>query len=281
MTTLYVAARGYTGEDLVDPEQPVFVLATHAIDEPACAALLQRYPTKKQAPDALRELAAAHRPQILVGVVDKRYALLGKIVDLVVETSMREAGFDLYKNGGNVAMANVMYATLDADAKYFDRVLRAFQKWMRERSSQRQQDLDKLLERAHPDEPIDHVRKMIYGGLLHLKYAGVFEGVARGALDVAPSTLESVLAMWPTPPLALVCDRATKLPGLEGATRVDGKTSPGVQVAQLIAGAATNDEFAGNRDVPSGDHTPEGMDPLEYIGKLVEAAQLATGEPQP
>jgi hypothetical protein len=39
-----------------------------------------------------------------------------------------KAGFGLYKEGGNVPMANVMYACMGLDARYLDRVLRVLQK---------------------------------------------------------------------------------------------------------------------------------------------------------
>lgn len=43
MTTLFLDESGYTGEDLIAPEQPVFVICTHSIDEPTCAALKARH----------------------------------------------------------------------------------------------------------------------------------------------------------------------------------------------------------------------------------------------
>lgn len=289
MTTLYLDESGFTGEDLIAPDQPVFVICTHSLDESTCAAMKARHFSKVKAVElkhstlasrrpqakmllgALNELRAEHVDRILVGVNDKRYALTGKIVDLVVEASMHEAGFDLYKDGGNIAMTNVMHACMGLDPAWQTRVLRAFQKWMRERTVQRQHELNALLRRPHPIEPVDHFRKTILGALLHLGYVGVHSGVGRGALDLSLSTAINLVGMWrsllgdepielvhdqssnmakqralwdamvsPSAPPALVGHdtRTMRFPlGVTGTSFVDGKISAALQVADLVAGA--------------------------------------------
>lgn len=235
------------------------------------SALASRRPQARMLIDALRELRAVHVDRIVVGITDKRYALTGKIVDLVVETSMHEAGFDLYANGGDIAMTNVMYACMGLDPPYQTRVLRAFQKWMRERSIQRQHELNALLRRTHPIKPVDHFRETILRALLHLGYVGVLNGLGRGALDLSLSTAINIIGLWreilgdepidlvhdqstnmakqralwdtivsPTAPPALVghAGRTRRFPlGVTGTTFVDGKTSTALQIADLVAGA--------------------------------------------
>jgi hypothetical protein len=155
MATVYLDESGYTGEDLIQPDQPIFVICTHSIDEATCDVLKARHFPDVKATElkhsrlagrarqakmligALEDLTTNFVEHVLVGISDKRYSLMSKLVDLVIETSMHRAGFDLYKNGGNIAMANVMYACMGLDQAYLTRVLRAFQKWMRERNIQR------------------------------------------------------------------------------------------------------------------------------------------------
>lgn len=289
MTTLYLDESGYTGEDLIAPDQPAFVICTHSLDEPTCAALKAKHFSKVKAAElkhsalasrrpqarmlleALGELRADHADRILVGINDKRYALTGKIVDLVIETSMHKAGFDLYKDGGNIAMTNVMHACMGLDPPYQTRVLRAFQRWMRERSIQRKHELNALLQRPHPIEPVDHFRKTMLGALNHLGYVGVHNGLGRGALDLSLSTAIILIGMWrgilDEEPIALVHDQSTNMAkqramweaivspsappaivghdtrtmrfplGVTGTTFVDGKTSAALQIADLVAGA--------------------------------------------
>lgn len=297
MATVYLDESGYTGEDLIAKEQPFFVICTHSIDEETCAALKAKHfggvkaaelkhsklaarrPQAKKLIAALTELRADFVDRILVGISDKRYALTGKVVDLVIETSMHEAGFDLYKDGGNIALTNVMHACMGLDPAYQTRVLRAFQKWMRERSLPRQHELNSLLRRPHPVEPVDHFRGMILRALLHLGYVGVFDGLRRGALDLSLSTAINLMSMWrgllgdepidlvhdqstnmakqkqlwdalvsPTAPPALVGHdtRTMRFPlGVMGTRFVDGRTSAALQIADIVAGATAT--FAESR----------------------------------
>jgi hypothetical protein len=357
MATVYLDESGYTGEDLIQPDQPVFVICTHSIDETSCTALKARHFLDVKATElkhsrlagrprqakmliaALKDLATNYGEQILVGISDKRFSLLSKIVDLVIETSMYQAGFNLYKDGGNIAMANVMYACMGLDPRYLDRMLRAFQKWMRERSIQRQHELNHLLRRPHSIEPVDHFRQMILGALLRLRYVGVFKRLQRGALDLSFSTAINLMGMWRTKlgdePIDLVHDQSSNMAkqkqlwdvlvspntppalvghdtrtmrfplGVTGTGFVDGRTNSGLQIADIIAGATatlaasrltgarseylsdleglfTGGGFKGYEYLPSLDYTPEalgttgqgGVDPLEYMGKLMEAAKL-------
>jgi hypothetical protein len=289
MATIYLDESGYTGEDLLRPEQPVFAICTHSIDEATCAAIKAQYFTGVQATElkhsrlaarpaqanrliaALENLATNYQDRILVGVSDKRYSLCGKIVDLAIEKSMHEAGFDLYKRGGNIAMTNAMYACMGIDAAYLDRVLRAFQRWVRERSYQRMHELQWVLREPHPIDAIETFRSMILGALMHLEYWGVFEGLPWGALDLSFSTAINLISMWRAKlgdePIELVHDQSTNMakqkqlweilvspttpPAIVGhdsrtmrfplgVTRtdfVDGRTNPALQIADVIAGA--------------------------------------------
>jgi hypothetical protein len=335
----------------------VFVICTHSIDEATCEALKARHFTNVKATElkhsrlaksprqakmliaALEDLATNHGDRILVGMSDKRYSLLAKIVDLVIETSMHRAGFNLYKDGGNLAMTNVMYACMDLDPPYLNRVLGAFQRWMRERSFQRRFELGWTLSQSHPIEPIDEFRITILGALKHLGYTGVIAGLPMGVLDLSFSTAINLMGLWraklgddpielvhdqssnmakqqqlwdvlvsPTAPSALVGhdSRTMRFPlGVTGTQFVDGRTSAALQIADIVAGATAaiagsapsgiqNDyiaqlgalferaSFNGYQFQPSLDFTPEtlgtvgagGKDPLEYTGKLMQAAGL-------
>lgn len=297
MTTIYLDESGYTGEDLLRSEQPIFVICTHSIDEATCGAIKARHFAGVQATElkhsrlaarpaqaklliaALEELAAGFQEQILVGISDKRYALCGKIVDLAIEKSMHEAGFDLYKRGGNIAMTNAMYACMGLDLVYQDRVLRAFQRWVRERSYQRKFELNWVLREPHPISPVETFRKMIFGALVHLDYWGVFEALPWGALDLSFSTAINLISMWraklgdepielmhdqstnmakqkqlwdilvsPTTPPAIVGhdSRTMRFPlGVAQTVFVDGRTNPALQIADIIAGACAT--LAGSR----------------------------------
>ncbi len=51
----------------------------------------------------LREIAQKHSNTVKFGIVDKRFALLTKIVDLIIEPLAHEDGIDFYERGLNIA----------------------------------------------------------------------------------------------------------------------------------------------------------------------------------
>jgi hypothetical protein len=55
----------------------------------------------------------------------KPFALLCKVVDWVVEPYLRRFGIDLYERGGNLALCNMMFCTLESMPEYRDRLLDA------------------------------------------------------------------------------------------------------------------------------------------------------------
>jgi hypothetical protein len=316
MTKIYLDESGYTGEDLMDPRQTFFVICTHSIDEATCQAIKAKHFAEVKAVElkhsrlasrprqarmllgALGDLSSNHRDQISVGLTDKRYATLAKIVDLVIETSMHKAGFNLYKNGGNIALTNVMYASMDLDPPYLDRVLRAFQRWMRERTYQRQFELNWLLAQPHPIEPVDHFRLWIRRAFLHVGYAGVLDGLGPGALDLSLSTAINLIGIWRDKlngaPIELVHDRSSNMAkqkdiwdalvsptapaavvgydtrkrtyplGVTQTNFVDGKTCIALQVADIIAGAVA--AFAESRRTSERSEYIEGLEALFAAG---------------
>ena len=361
---IYLDESGYTGEDLMKEDQPYFSICTHAIDEATCADIKEKYFAEIQAKElkhsqlasrpkqakmllaALRDLTDNHHEKIIVGVSDKRYALLAKIVDLIIETSMHRAGYNLYRRGGNIAMTNVMYTCMNLDGDYLDRILRAFQRWMRERSLAARTEFAHRLASPHRIEMIDDFRKTILGALRHVGYNSVLRGLDRGALDLSLSTAMNLMSMWrwrvDAEPFQLIHDQSTNmskqkrmwdalvspsaLPAIVGydsrkrryplniseTVFVDGKTSVALQIADIIAGAASavlkgsasssgeeyinglremwsNRQLDGDYLLPSVAISPEemgttgddGEDPLEYTAKLLANAASADDSKDP
>jgi hypothetical protein len=143
---IFVDESGYTGPNLLDPAQPVLSMASLCCAEAKCTDIKQRifastrsselkYSSlsksaagRKMIIEFLRELAAS--PTIVkVAMADKRYALVGKMVDLIIEPAMNMNGLDLYDRGGNIALTNVMYALLGTGSH--DTLLNLFQKMIR------------------------------------------------------------------------------------------------------------------------------------------------------
>ncbi len=151
MTTVFLDESGFTGSNLCDIEQPVFVLGSHCLSQEESAELKDRFFGEFKGPDVKYSKLAkrpAGRDMILqfmahlrerqhdtyIAFAHKPFVLLCKGVDWIVEPNMRRQGFDLYEHGGNLAMCNAMhYITCGLAGKdYFARMLRELQNYLRE-----------------------------------------------------------------------------------------------------------------------------------------------------
>lgn len=116
---------GNTGADLLNQEQPVFVLAssdlaiseaedlllsvnTHQASEVKFAKLRKSNAGKRRIADFLCQ-ASGYKERIKTTFYHKEYMVITKIVDIIIETMAYWAGFDLYKDGANIALSNMHY----------------------------------------------------------------------------------------------------------------------------------------------------------------------------
>ncbi|WP_324698521.1 DUF3800 domain-containing protein [Novosphingobium sp. RL4] len=116
MTTIFLDESGYTGDDLLNPEQPFFVVASSVIGDAEAAELLRRcFPRYQGAEfkfsniwkraghrDGLRTLAREIpmlQDQVYLWIIDKRFCLLTKMLDYLIEPMVYDAGRDFYAGG--------------------------------------------------------------------------------------------------------------------------------------------------------------------------------------
>lgn len=150
---------GYTGFDLLNPEQPFQGAAAVAIDDEDAARLIKEHFPKLQASE-LKYRALARRPgnhprllsllkellthyKCVTYVCDKRFLLLLMFLDYAVEPFYYERGINFYEDGQNYALASMMSfagpTLLGEDA--FNTMLAAFQRAAREKTPEALKDL--------------------------------------------------------------------------------------------------------------------------------------------
>lgn len=153
MKTIYFDECGYTGEDLLSNDQKTFVVASICLEELDCIELKQRFFGTIRAKELKHSLVQrrpkqqncvfefisfmkdSHKDCIKFGVMHKKFVLTSKIADLLIETIMREDGFDLYDKGGNIALSNLffLYFPQMIGHNWFDSMLQKFQRMLRVR----------------------------------------------------------------------------------------------------------------------------------------------------
>ncbi len=143
---------GYTGFDLLNGEQRFQGASAVAIEDDEAARLIRNYFPRLQAGE-LKYRSLSRRPgnhERLVGllrdihthfecvtyVCDKRYLLTLMLVDYAVEPFYYARGHDLYVDGGNYAMASLLYTVGPTliGREGFDELLTAFQRAVKEKS---------------------------------------------------------------------------------------------------------------------------------------------------
>jgi hypothetical protein len=147
MATIFVDEAGHTGANLLDSAQPVFVLSTHDFEESEAQKIKAEYfgfvrsqtlkfsqlSRKHKSQQAilrfLDAMSRLHRGRFGTYLIHKPFAVICKLVDHVVESSMHDHGVDLYERGENLALSNLLYLRTKADAgePYLRRLLGASQ----------------------------------------------------------------------------------------------------------------------------------------------------------
>ncbi|WP_324731830.1 DUF3800 domain-containing protein [Pseudomonas paeninsulae] len=277
---------GYTGFDLLNSEQRLQGAAAIAIDDGEAARLIREYFPRLQA-EELKYRALARRPanhQRLIAlhrelltnhkcvtyVCDKRFLLLLMFLDYAVEPFYYELGVDFYQDGQNYSLASLLYVT---GAKLLgpgalDRLLRCFQRAMKEKS---RAALDDLVEAARSSRWRDLPEAL--GPLAQFASPECLQaiatpGVSTDAAFIVLQSLISRMEVMADGPYRVEHDQSKNLLAyhdlllrfighkdavtfrqseiasitfplkLKSVIQVDSKTSPAVQLADVMIGAA-------------------------------------------
>lgn len=149
---IFINEAGYTGPDLVNKDQPAFVLASTVLTELDARTLLDECfgadreregkhsrlsKTKRGRTQLLDFFQRVDRRRIGFFGVHKEYVLLAYLIDFWLEPLAHRDGVNLYERGANIALTNVSYVTLGATLGIEGRreLLRRFQVMQRDRTT--------------------------------------------------------------------------------------------------------------------------------------------------
>lgn len=154
MTTIYCDEAGNSGANLLDPEQPCFVLASNDFSREEAESLLEhvrsaqgaepKFTTLKKSRGGVAKLIRfladprLANERVLVDVFHKKFMVTTKLVDLVAETVIHHIGGDLYERGANLAMSNMLHYCMPVfcGQQNTDRFLGAFVELIRKRGEE-------------------------------------------------------------------------------------------------------------------------------------------------
>ncbi len=189
-TTIYLDESGFTGNDLYNPDQRFFTIASTIIEEQEAKDILDRcFPRyqgdeykftniwkRERSRDGLRALAAeipTFSDRAFVWIIDKRFCLLTKLVDYLVEPGAYEAGFDWYADGWGMRYLNTIHRDLmthGADEIY-DAMTLSWDAFARDPTGDKLDSLKEILEhgQATTTSPLPSLFGLILKGLEHFR----------------------------------------------------------------------------------------------------------------
>ena len=158
---------GNTGANLLDPEQPIFSLASVYLSQEAADELIRSVDDsgeikfsrlKRSGAGRRKVLEILNSPilsenQFIITAFHKPFMAVTKIVDLLVEPAARQDGIDLYEQGANIAMSNLWFFTMPVfiGRKRFDGILADFVEMIRSPSNELIDQFYQLVYDAYQD----------------------------------------------------------------------------------------------------------------------------------
>lgn len=285
MECFHIDESGYTGFDLLNPEQQFQGAAAVAITHDEAARLIRTHFPKLQAPE-LKYHALARRPgyrqpllnlqravldqhKCVTYICDKRYLLLLMFMDYAVEPFYYERGMDFYQDGQNYALASLLYTVGPTllGKEGFDAMLAAFQQAIKSKTPQALEALVRAVRELDWQQLPEALGPLALAAPECLS-AIATPGVSTDAAMVVLQSLISRMEVMAAGPYRVEHDqsknlltyhellqryidhqdeiefRQTQIAGirfplkLSSVTQVDSKTSPAVQIADVMIGAA-------------------------------------------
>ncbi len=157
--TIYFDESGNTGSNLIDLDQPVFTLASCIFSKEISEELLKLIDSnsiyevhfknlrrRKSGQDAIIRLMSSKLLDVKcvrINIFLKEFMITTKIVDILIEHMTHLMGEDLYLNGRNIALSNMLYYCLPAfcDEELVQTMYESFVTMIR---SQDQNNIDKF-----------------------------------------------------------------------------------------------------------------------------------------
>lgn len=232
--TVYCDESGFTGENLLQEEQPYFVYSAVAIDEDEAeeivketierhrikatelkAGQLLKRPRGRQ---AMMDVVGRIVPNSSVAVFHKRYSLAGKMFEYLIEPAISSGSSLFYDIGFHKFVANGLYMGLHLENMSIEDVFAEFQEMMRTGDVERLNPIIAGLSQDDISSFFGQVGTIVACNqrLLHpeITTSGTEHGPPRYLLELTMTALMSLLATHSgagMEPLKVVCDSSKPL----------------------------------------------------------------------
>jgi hypothetical protein len=215
MKTIYFDESGFTGYNFLDPNQPIFAIASTTIT-PALAEIILKtaFPNYKAAEFkfsnivntsnelGLIQLGKLLRPyskDCFVFLIDKKFATLVKMVDFLIEPATTDAGFDFYADGFCRKYANYFYIgfTVISKKNIYQELITIYQDFSRHASRPALKVLTERLKKIRRGETIEIktlIDQFIEGSLILEKHVNIDD--FKSTNDLQLTTMLAIVSWW-------------------------------------------------------------------------------------
>ena len=171
--TIYLDEAGFTGENLLDPDQPFFVFASIAMDERRALSIRNEAVSRfriqgnelkgsslvKQVNGrkAVSWILSESQKDALVLIVDKKYALAGKFFEYIFEPVLAQQSAMFYAIGFHKFVATMLAMYFQVKDTQAEDMLRNFAQLMRSLNPQHLDAILSALDDIDPDAPLSKI----------------------------------------------------------------------------------------------------------------------------
>ncbi len=166
-----------TGTDLLNPNQPIFTLASVDFNQDECRDLLSVFPTTQASEIKFKSVIKSKRRELLkffnspilsekrvkTIVVHKRFNVVTQFIDIIEETLMRRNGIDIYKNSDNIMLANFHWTLTPhyCGEERFNNFLSCFVSMIREQTAESKANFFNAVRNLHDNCTDENHKSML------------------------------------------------------------------------------------------------------------------------
>jgi Protein of unknown function (DUF3800) len=210
--TIYIDESGNTGQDLLNEEQKVFVLASNNFSNKDLNELsllfnnnseLHFYKLKNSEQGRSSIIKFINHPlitekNIICSIDHKELCTIGQLVDQIMEPVFYDNNIDIYKQGYNISLTNFIFhfGNFFWDNSLFRELLNSFLKMMRTKTSESIDDFyENIIILYHLDTTI---HKEILDPLINSRYniENILRNVNKFTIDVTLSGFYVLCDLW-------------------------------------------------------------------------------------
>lgn len=232
--TIYFDEAGFTGSDMLNDDQPVFVYASVAIEPPDARNIIRELSSRfslqgreikgsnltghRKGQEAISWLLKECKDTSRISISNKKYALAGKFFEYIFEPVLAPVNSLFYALEFHLFIANLLYIFFISREEYAEVIMSEFQAFMRKHDPS---SLDRILlpfdRGLEIGKPLGQILTFLicHKGIIveEIERLSEIEGLRDWVLELTTTSLYWLLSYWGGrfPSIEVYCDKSKPL----------------------------------------------------------------------